>query len=205
MIPSRRGSRSSQRWCSPLSRRSPTVSRSGESRLFDDHLAGLEIMLAADSFSREAMANERALARQTFDRRIRRGALQWLALVDGSAVSFAMAERSTAGCSLQAVPPCPRRGPWLLPGTACGHGGRGREARASGARRCRRSTDRRRRSWPARIRRDRHDPHAQVAGASRPTLKRKEPRRCRAPSTSRLPPRLDVVVEVAVRRPPGPS
>ena len=67
---------------------------------FDDHLAGLEIMLAADSFSPEAMAKERALARQTFDRRMRRGGLQWLALVDGSAVSFAMAERSTAGLFL---------------------------------------------------------------------------------------------------------
>ena len=67
---------------------------------FDDHLAGLEIMLAADRFSLERMASERALARQTFDRRTRRGGLQWLAVLDDTPVAFALADRSPVGLYL---------------------------------------------------------------------------------------------------------
>jgi GNAT superfamily N-acetyltransferase len=67
---------------------------------FDDHLVGLEIMLAADRFSPERMASERALARQTFDRRMRRGGLQWLAVLDDTPVAFALADRSPVGLYL---------------------------------------------------------------------------------------------------------
>jgi hypothetical protein len=67
---------------------------------FDEHLAGLEIMLASDPFSPERIANERALARQTFDRRMRRGGLQWLAVLDNAPVAFALADRSPAGLFL---------------------------------------------------------------------------------------------------------
>ena len=45
VIPSRRGSRSPQRWCSPTSRRADGV-EIRRIETFDDHLAGLEIMLA---------------------------------------------------------------------------------------------------------------------------------------------------------------
>lgn len=67
---------------------------------FDDHLAGLEIMLGSDRFSPEAMARERAEARQTFERRTRRGGLQWLAFVDDTPVAFALADRSPVGLFL---------------------------------------------------------------------------------------------------------
>ena len=67
---------------------------------FEDHLAGLEIMLASDAFSQEAAARERAEARQTFERRTRRGGLQWLAVVNEAPVAFALADRSQAGLFL---------------------------------------------------------------------------------------------------------
>ena len=67
---------------------------------FEDHLTGLEIMLASDAFSPEAAERERAEARQTFERRTRRGGLQWLALLDATPVAFALAERSRAGLYL---------------------------------------------------------------------------------------------------------
>jgi GNAT superfamily N-acetyltransferase len=67
---------------------------------FDDHLAGLEVMLASDAFSQEVMARERAEARQTYDRRTRRGGLQWLAIVDEKPVAFAIADRSPVGLFL---------------------------------------------------------------------------------------------------------
>ena len=67
---------------------------------FDDHLAGLEVMLASDAFSQEVMARERAEARRTFERRTRRGSLQWLAIVAGKPVAFAIAERSPVGLFL---------------------------------------------------------------------------------------------------------
>jgi hypothetical protein len=67
---------------------------------FDDHLTGLEIMLGSDAFSEEAMARERAEARQTFERRMRRGGLQWLALLDEKPVAFAVADRSRLGLYL---------------------------------------------------------------------------------------------------------
>ena len=67
---------------------------------FGDHLAGLEIMLASDAFSEEARARERAEARQTFERRMRRGGLQWLAVLDDEPVAFAVADRSPVGLYL---------------------------------------------------------------------------------------------------------
>ena len=67
---------------------------------FADHLAGLEIMLASDAFSQEAAARERAEARQTFERRTRRGGLQWLAVLNDAPVAFALADRSQAGLFL---------------------------------------------------------------------------------------------------------
>ena len=67
---------------------------------FEDHREGLEIMLASDAFSQEAIARERAEAQQTFERRMRRGALQWLAVVDDAPVAFALADRSPVGLFL---------------------------------------------------------------------------------------------------------
>jgi hypothetical protein len=66
----------------------------------DDHLIGLEIMLAADTWSEEAASTERRLARETFERRRRRGGMQWLALADGVPAAFAAAERGPAGLYL---------------------------------------------------------------------------------------------------------
>ena len=66
----------------------------------DDHLAGLEIMLAADTWSQEAAAAERAVAKETFERRMRRGAMQWLALLGGEPVAYAGADRGPAGLYL---------------------------------------------------------------------------------------------------------
>lgn len=66
----------------------------------DDHLTGLEIMLAAATWTEEAAAAERARASQTFERRMRRGALQWLASVDGKPAAYAAAERGRAGLYL---------------------------------------------------------------------------------------------------------
>ena len=110
---------------------------------FDDHLAGLEIMLASDAFSQEAMARERAEARQTFERRMRRGGLQWLAVARRRA-GRVRDRRSEPGR------PVPRRrrhaprgaGPRVLSGSRPGALGRGGGARPARASRCRRSTDR---------------------------------------------------------------
>jgi GNAT superfamily N-acetyltransferase len=67
---------------------------------FDDHLAGLEVMLASDRFSQGVVAREREEARETFERRTRRGSLQWLAIVDERPMAFAIAERSPVGLFL---------------------------------------------------------------------------------------------------------
>jgi GNAT superfamily N-acetyltransferase len=67
---------------------------------FGDHLAGLEIMLASDAFSEEARARERAEARHAFERRMRRGGLQWFAVLDDEPVAFAVADRSPVGLYL---------------------------------------------------------------------------------------------------------
>ena len=99
-IPSRPGIRSSPRWCSRRSRRRPTASRSGASR------RSTTISRASRSCSppmrsrRRRAARERAEARQTFERRTRRGGLQWLAVVDDAPVAFALADRSPVGLFL---------------------------------------------------------------------------------------------------------
>ena len=67
---------------------------------FDEHLAGLEIVLAADAWSPQAAADERTHARQTFERRTRRGAMQWLAFVDGMPAAFALAAPAPVGLYL---------------------------------------------------------------------------------------------------------
>ena len=67
---------------------------------FDDHLKGLEIMLASDTWSESAAAEQRARAREAYERRMRRGGLQWLASVDGEALAFAAADRAAAGLFL---------------------------------------------------------------------------------------------------------
>lgn len=66
----------------------------------DDHRVGLEIVLAADTWPEHAAAVERARAEETFERRTRRGGLQWLAVVDGVPVAFAMADRGQCGLFL---------------------------------------------------------------------------------------------------------
>ena len=135
---------------------------------FDDHLAGLEIMLASDAFSEEAMARERAEARQTFERRTRRGGLQWLAVLDETPVAFALADRSPVGLYLAGGATLPEargrgcyralvRARWDEAVNARPAGARGAGAvRIVGAD-----------PAAARIRRDRHGSHAQVAGRSR--------------------------------------
>jgi GNAT superfamily N-acetyltransferase len=67
---------------------------------FDEHRAGLEIMLAADTWSPQAAAEKRALARQTFERRTRHGSMQWLALVEGMPAAFALAVPAPVGLYL---------------------------------------------------------------------------------------------------------
>ena len=78
---------------------------------FGDHLAGLEIMLASDAFSEEARARERAEARQTFERRIRRGGLQWLARRSATSRSRSrLPTGAPSACTSQEAPRSPRRG-----------------------------------------------------------------------------------------------
>ena len=66
----------------------------------EDHLAGLEIALAAAEWTEAAAAAERARAPEVFERRMRRGAMQWLAYVDGKPVSYGGADRTSAGLYL---------------------------------------------------------------------------------------------------------
>ena len=66
----------------------------------EDHLKGLEIILASDTWTEESAAAERALAEETFEKRMRRGVLQWLALQDGVPASYAIAERGSTGLYL---------------------------------------------------------------------------------------------------------
>ncbi len=66
----------------------------------DDHLAGLEIMLASDIWTPEAATAERALAEETYEKRARRGGMQWLALQNGVPVAYAAAERGPMGLYL---------------------------------------------------------------------------------------------------------
>jgi hypothetical protein len=67
---------------------------------FEDHQVGLEIMLAAAKWTEKAAADERARARETFERRQRRGGLQWLAWLDDTPVAYAAADRAAAGLFL---------------------------------------------------------------------------------------------------------
>lgn len=66
----------------------------------EEHLAGLEIMLASVTWSDAAAAAERERAEQVFERRQRRGGLHWLAYLEGRPVAFAVADRVTAGLYL---------------------------------------------------------------------------------------------------------
>jgi len=66
----------------------------------EEHLAGVEIMLAAATWTDEAAADERARAEDTFARRNRRGGYQWLAWLDGNPVAYALADRTEAGLFL---------------------------------------------------------------------------------------------------------
>jgi GNAT superfamily N-acetyltransferase len=66
----------------------------------DEHLAGLEIMLAAATWAETAAAAERARAEEVFERRTRRGGYQWLAYVDDEPVAFALADPAAAGLYL---------------------------------------------------------------------------------------------------------
>lgn len=65
-----------------------------------EHLIGLEIMLASATWSAAAADAERDRAEEVFERRQRRGGLQWLAYVDGTPVAFAVADRGPAGLYL---------------------------------------------------------------------------------------------------------
>lgn len=65
-----------------------------------EHLAGLEILLTAATWSDSAAADERARAEEVFDRRTRRGGHQWLAWHGDQPVAYAFAERTTAGIFL---------------------------------------------------------------------------------------------------------
>lgn len=67
---------------------------------FEDHLAGLEILLESDDWPADVAADKRARAKETFERHARRGDVQWLASIDGSALAWAQAERADAGLFL---------------------------------------------------------------------------------------------------------
>ena len=66
----------------------------------EEHLAGLEIMLAAATWSGAAAAAERERAEEVFERRQRRGGLQWLGYLEDRPVAFALADRGSAGLYL---------------------------------------------------------------------------------------------------------
>ena len=66
----------------------------------DEHRAGLEIMLAAATWTDSAAADERARAEETYQRRNRRGGYQWLAWHAGEPVACAVADRTRAGLFL---------------------------------------------------------------------------------------------------------
>jgi len=67
---------------------------------FGDFLTGLEIILAADTWSEDGAAGERRRARENYERGQRRGGLQWLAYLDGRPVAYAEAARSPVGLYL---------------------------------------------------------------------------------------------------------
>jgi GNAT superfamily N-acetyltransferase len=67
---------------------------------FEQHVAGLEIMLASDEWPERAAAAERARAREVFELRRQRDAPQWLAMLDGRPVAYAAADVTPAGLFL---------------------------------------------------------------------------------------------------------
>jgi GNAT superfamily N-acetyltransferase len=69
-------------------------------KTFEEHLAGLEIMLAAGDWPADVAADQRARARDTFERRNRRGGFQWLAWLGDEPVAFGAADRGAAGLFL---------------------------------------------------------------------------------------------------------
>jgi GNAT superfamily N-acetyltransferase len=66
----------------------------------EEHRAGLEIMLAAATWTESAAAAERARAEETFARRTRRGGFQWLAWLGDKPVAYGLADRTSAGLFL---------------------------------------------------------------------------------------------------------
>lgn len=67
---------------------------------YEEHLAGLEIMLASAGWSEEGVAKQRSEAAQTYERRRSRPGGQWLAYVDGQAVAWATAMAGPRGMFL---------------------------------------------------------------------------------------------------------
>ena len=100
VIPSLRGTRSLPRWCSRRSRQGPTALRCGASRPSMTTSPASRSCLPPMRSRRRRQARERAEARQTFERRTRRGGLQWLALLNDTPVAFALADRSPVGLFL---------------------------------------------------------------------------------------------------------
>jgi hypothetical protein len=67
---------------------------------FEDFLAGLEVVLAANAFRPEDAARERAEARETYERRSSRPGGEWLAYVDGRPAATAAAVACERGLFL---------------------------------------------------------------------------------------------------------
>jgi GNAT superfamily N-acetyltransferase len=67
---------------------------------FEEHLTGLEIMLASDSWTEDGAARQRADAAETYERRQARPGGEWLAFVDGRAVAWAGAVAGPRGLYL---------------------------------------------------------------------------------------------------------
>ena len=66
----------------------------------EEHRAALEIMLASATWSDAAATAERERSEEVFERRQRRGGLQWLGYIEGRPVAFAVADRGPAGLYL---------------------------------------------------------------------------------------------------------
>ena len=67
---------------------------------FDDFLVGLEIMLAASTWTEDAAARQRAEAEETYARRRSRPGGEWLACLDGRAVAWGGAVAGPRGLYL---------------------------------------------------------------------------------------------------------
>ena len=67
---------------------------------FEDHVAGLEIMLASVDWSEEQAARRRAEAPQRYERRQQRPGGEWLASIDGRVVAWAAASGGPRGLYL---------------------------------------------------------------------------------------------------------